>query len=138
MSQQISTFPDLDADMIPDGVLAYIGQRAKNAYYHYVMGKFRECGMSQAKLARRIGKSPAQMNRMLSSPGNWTIETSAVLLAGICGEEVTPASRPFAGRAARNGAHHAMIDSEGAILISASPSRGDVSFVDLKMRDIAS
>ena len=103
MSHQISILQELEADIISAGALAYVGQRAKNSYYHYVMGKFREHEMTQAKLAKKIGKSPAQLNRTLATPSNWTIETIAFLLAGICGEEVTPASRSFSGRPQRNG-----------------------------------
>lgn len=102
MFQTNSILSDLEAMPIPIGTRAYVGQRAKNAYYDYVMEKFRHSGISQADLARRIGKGPGQVNRMLANPGNWTIETAAELLAGICAEELVPHSIPFANRAKRN------------------------------------
>lgn len=102
MFQPNSILSDLDAVPIPVGTRAYIGQRAKNAYYDYVMDKFRRSGISQADLARRMGKSPPQINRMLANPANWTIETAAELLAAICAEELLPHSAPFANRANRN------------------------------------
>jgi hypothetical protein len=105
MFQQTSIYSDLIGEVIPLGTRVYLGQRAKNTFYNFVMSRFREADMTQAKLAKRIGKSPAQMNRMLASPGNWTIETIAVLLAGISAEEILPQSRSFSGRPKRNGSH---------------------------------
>jgi hypothetical protein len=102
MFQPNSILSDLSSPSISLGTRAYIGQRAKNLFYDYVMGKFRQADLSQAALARRVGRGPAQINRMLASPSNWTIETVAELLAGICEEELTPQSTPFAGRAQRN------------------------------------
>lgn len=78
-----------------DGTRAYIGQRAKNAFYDYVMKKFYEADLTQAQLAERIGQSPNYVDRLLSSPRDWTIETIAVLLAAICAEELLPNSAPF-------------------------------------------
>lgn len=138
MYHQTSLSQELDADVIPAGALAYVGQRAKNTYYHFVMSKFRERKMTQAELARKIGKNPAQMNRMLASPGNWTIETIAVLLAGICGEEVTPSSTPFAGRPPRNGHPRGLSISDKPIplpsLEAISSDRANI--VELKLEKV--
>ena len=138
MSHQISISQELDADTISAGALAYIGQRAKNSYYHFVMSKFRECDMTQAKLARKIGKNPAQMNRILASPGNWTIETIAVLLAGICSEEVTPSSTPFAGRRPRNGRTHDMTKDDAPKPLPSGPvSSGEgANLVELRLENV--
>lgn len=103
MFPQNSLLSDLSGDRIPLGTIAYVGQRAKNSYYSYVIDKFRDANITKADLARRIGKEPARVNRLLANPGNWTIETIAELLAGICAEEVVPDSLPFAGRPPRNG-----------------------------------
>lgn len=97
-----SMLPEIDGDVISIGTRAYIGQRAKNSFYDYVMTKFRHSNIPKAELARRIGKGPAQINRMLATPGNWTIETIAELLAGISAEELLPSSAPFAGRPQSN------------------------------------
>lgn len=102
MYRQNSIVSDLECLPIPLGTRAYIGQRARNNYYDFVMEKYRESKLSQAMLARRTGKHPAQINRMLANPSNWTIETVAILLAAICAEELIPSSTPFAGRARRN------------------------------------
>ena len=42
-------------------------------------------GITRAQLARRSGKRPEQVTRMLGSPGNWTLETlTGLLLAMGC------------------------------------------------------
>jgi hypothetical protein len=102
MYQQTSISPEINGGSFSPATHAYLGRRAQNKYYDYVMAKFRASGMTQAELARRIGKGADRVNRLLSNPGNWTVETAAVLLAGICGEELLPHSLPFAGRAKRN------------------------------------
>lgn len=82
--------------------LAYLAERARSNCYDYVMRRFGGSKLSKAELARRIGKDPAQINRMLATSGNWTIGTMAELLAAISEEEFIPSSLPLAGRAARN------------------------------------
>ena len=102
MFRQNSILSELDGAVISIGTRTYIGQRAKNSFYDYVMTKFRHSNISKAELARRIGKGPAQINRMLATPGNWTIETIAELLAGMSAEELLPWSAPFTGRPKSN------------------------------------
>jgi hypothetical protein len=87
---------------IPPGVLAYLGERARNNCYDFVIRKFRSSGLTKAELARRLGKGADRINHLLASPGNWTVDTMAELLAGIAGEEFVPASASFSGRAQRN------------------------------------
>ncbi len=84
------------------GALAYLAQRARNNCYDYVMSRFLSSKLNKADLARRIGKSQAQINHMLASPGNWTIRTLAELLAGISDEEFIPSSKSLKGRPPRN------------------------------------
>ena len=59
-------------------------------------------GLSQADLARRIGKRPEVINRLLGSPGNWRIDTISDLLVGIGAEELEPHSVSLLYRAPRN------------------------------------
>jgi hypothetical protein len=58
--------------------------------------------LTQAELARRIGKRPEVVNRMLGSPGNWRIDTISDLLVGIAAEELDPKSVSLLNRAPRN------------------------------------
>lgn len=89
-------------DRIAPSSLAYLSERARNTCYDYVLDRFFRSGMTKAELARRIGKTPDQINHMLASPGNWTIKTMAELLAAIADEEFIPKSRLLRGRAPQN------------------------------------
>jgi hypothetical protein len=86
--------------------LAYLAARAQNRYHDYVLRRFlaaqEEEGLTKAELARRIGKRPELITRLLAAPGNWTFDTVARLLAGIAGEELIPHSERLLGRPQRN------------------------------------
>jgi DNA-binding phage protein len=101
----LSEIADLDAK-IPAGKRAYLGGRARQEFYDYILRKFMkataERGLTKAKLARRIGIGSDRMSKILGAPGNWTIETIADLLAGISAEEVIPHSISLINRAQRN------------------------------------
>lgn len=84
------------------GTLAYYQARTRNRLYDLVLSKFREAerleGLTRAELARRTGKRPEVITRLLRGPGNWTIDTASDLLMGIAGEELTMKSvSPLAG-----------------------------------------
>lgn len=102
MLQENSFLDEIESGMLSAESRAYVGQRAKNEFYDFVVEKFRNSGLTQAQLAQRIGGRPDSLNRLLRNPGNWRLETGAVLLAGICGEELLPKSKPFSGRAKPN------------------------------------
>ena len=87
------------------GTLAYLEARAKNTFYDYILTKFKEAeknGFTRAKLARRLGKRPDLISKLLGAPGNWTLGTVAELLVGIGKEELLPHSQSFLGRPSRN------------------------------------
>lgn len=105
--QERSFFDEIqNGEPIPRHKLAYLHARASSKWYDYIVTKFqtaaREKNLTQAQLARRIGKPPEVVNRLLGSPGNWTLETISSLLVGICGEELEPQSLPLLGRTPRN------------------------------------
>lgn len=88
------------------GTLAYYRARFRNRLYNLVLSKFREAeaeeGLTRAELARRTGKRPEVLTRILGAPGNWRLDTVSDLLMGIAGEELdATASSPLA-RARRN------------------------------------
>ena len=87
---------------VSDATFAYLGQRAKNVCYDFVMKKFLSSGLTKAELARRLGSRPDRVSHILASPANWTIRTMAELLAAISEEEFVPHSVKLAGRAPRN------------------------------------
>lgn len=90
---------------IPAHKLAYFRARTRNRLYNFIVRKFLEKeqgGLSKADLARRIGKKPEVISRLIGAPGNWTIDTVSDLLLGIAAEELVPDSEPLIGRTPRN------------------------------------
>ena len=105
-TSQISFLYEIErGESIPLGKLAYLRERTRNVLYDFIIKKFLEAekkGLSQAELARRIGKRPEVVNRWLGSPGNWRIDTISDLLVGIGAEELKPQSVSLLNRAPRN------------------------------------
>ncbi|SRR5258708_9265723 len=87
------------------GTRAFLAVRGRQALFDYVHEKLRVAksnGLTQEKLARFIGKDTGRLSNTLSSPGNWGIDTIALLLFGIAREEIVPGSRPLLGRPSQN------------------------------------
>lgn len=89
-----------DRDQLSRGTRAYFQARTQNRLYDLVMNKFREKkeseGLTQAQVARRMGKRPEVVNRLFASPGNWGADTLSDLLLAIAGEEIDATSTsPF-------------------------------------------
>ena len=85
---------------IPIRTLTYLRERTRNQLFELVMAKFTEAearGLTKAKLARRMRRSPNHIVMLLGAPGDWTIDTVSDLLAGISGEELTPSSSKIIG-----------------------------------------
>ena len=135
-SQRTTILSELSSEeRLSAGTFAYLEERGRNSFYSYVMSKFREAeddGLTKAKLARRMGKKPDNLSRILGSPGNWTIGMITALLAGICNEELIPNSQSFNGRASRNNSakdllrddswpSKAALDAKNISAIKASP-----------------
>jgi hypothetical protein len=77
-------------DVIAPGVRAYFQERFRNRLFTIVIREFisaRDSGLTQKQLAKRLGKRPEQINRLLSAPGNWTLDTCSDLLLGINAQE---------------------------------------------------
>jgi hypothetical protein len=73
------------SDRVPVGTLGYFQARNKRRAYSLVMKEFKKSGLSQADLARRLGKGPDVVCRLLAAPGNWTLDTVSDLLFAISG-----------------------------------------------------
>jgi hypothetical protein len=91
---------------IPPGKRAYFQTRLKNRLYNFVVTKFleeeRAGNLTRAELARRIGRKPEVITRILKSPGNWRLDTVSDLLLGIAGEELDTSSSSLLNRPTRN------------------------------------
>jgi hypothetical protein len=89
-----------DLDTLSAPTRAYFRARLKNRLYDLVLTKFAaQSGLTRAILARRMGKKPEVVSRLLGAPGNWTLDTVSDLLLAIAGEELdatstNPQSRP--------------------------------------------
>ena len=97
-----------DGPQIPVARRAYFQERLRGRLFEFILRKFlleQKNGLTQAKLARRIGKTPDVINRWLGAPSNLTVDTISDLLLGIAAEELTPASSSLLGRAPVNYSH---------------------------------
>jgi len=93
---------------IPLAKRAYFQERLRGRIFEFILGKFlqeQKNGLNQAKLARRIGKTPDVINRWLGAPSNLTVDTISDLLLGIAAEELNPASSSLLGRVPVNYSH---------------------------------
>jgi hypothetical protein len=82
-----------DKAPISGSKLAYFRERQRNRLFDKVVGCFlekeRTGKLTRADLARRLRKSPEQITRWLSTPGNWTSDTISDLTLAICGGELS-------------------------------------------------
>ena len=79
----------LEGKPIPVGKLEYFRERLRSRLHQLVLREWisrEDRGLSQAELARRIGKKPEVVNRLLGAPGNWTLNTVSDLLLGMASE----------------------------------------------------
>jgi hypothetical protein len=70
---------------ISRGTLGYVCARHRQRQYDIVIREFKKGGLTQADLARRLGKSREVISRLLARPGNWESDTFSELLFGISG-----------------------------------------------------
>jgi hypothetical protein len=97
-----------DGEPISQSKLVYLQERLRGRFFDFLLGKFEEArssGLSQAKLARRLKKSPEVINRWLSAPANLTLDSISDLFAGIAAEEPEFSSSSLLGRAKKNYFH---------------------------------
>ncbi|MGE8126042.1 helix-turn-helix domain-containing protein [Methylobacterium sp. NPDC080182] len=97
----LSSLDPRDDATIPQVCLVYLQERLRSRVYDAVMMEFEkasiENALTQAKLARRLGRRPEQITRWLSSPGNWTLDTISNLLAAINGKELVAETKYIPG-----------------------------------------
>ena len=82
----------VSGDPIPDGQCAYFQERLKGRVFSFIFSEFlkqqaQNPEITQACIARRLRKRPEQINRWLSGPSNWTLETISDLVLAIYGGE---------------------------------------------------
>jgi hypothetical protein len=90
---------------IPPAKLAYFRERLRNRIHQFVLREFMEKqieGLTQADVARSLGRRPEQINRWLGSPGNWELDSISDLMLAISKSEVDFKAESLEGRAIRN------------------------------------
>jgi hypothetical protein len=87
---------------VPLGTLAYFRARAKRGAYDLVIKEFKKSGITQAELARRLGKGTDRICKVLGGPGNWTLDTVSDLLFAISGAVPAYGTSYPLDKAARN------------------------------------
>src|SRR5262245_32698491 len=73
------------SDKISVGTLGYVRARNRQRAYDLVVRELKKSGITQAELARRLGKGQDAVSRLLSRPGNWELDTLSDLLSAISG-----------------------------------------------------
>jgi hypothetical protein len=84
-SPLIDQFRPTGSQKISIGTLGHVRTRNRQRAYSLIVREFKKSGLSQADLAKRLGKGTDVICRLLSRPGNWGLDTFSDLLFGICG-----------------------------------------------------
>jgi transcriptional regulator with XRE-family HTH domain len=75
---------------IPEAKRVYFQRRVRDRFFDFLRERFEReesNGLTQAKLARRIGRSPEVINRWLNAPSNLTLDSISDLMIGVAAEE---------------------------------------------------
>jgi len=108
---------------IPDAKLTYFRHRLRGRFFDFIRERFEReesRGLTQAKLARRIGKSPEVVNRWLNSPSNLTLDSISDLMIGVAAEEPEFEGKSLLDRPESNYTHLAEAnDNENRLLQAA-------------------
>jgi hypothetical protein len=97
-SQTTTLSKPTDDERVPIGTLAYFQARNRARLYETVINEFERSNISQATLARRLGKRPEVVSRFLAAPGNWEIDSVSDYLFAMSGAETEYAiSQPLDG-----------------------------------------
>lgn len=75
---------------ISPSALAYLQSRTKLRLFDLVHKKFNASKLTQAQLAKRLGKGTDRICKLLGAPGNWTLDTVSDLLFAIDGGVLDP------------------------------------------------
>ena len=98
-----SALPDILTDVlkeepIPKETIGYLVARTKLRLHDFILRRLAAAEdsqkLDQAKIARRLGVTRAQISQLLGVPGNWTV-ASVTKLAAAMGGEIEFEWRPF-------------------------------------------
>lgn len=80
-------FKPTGAERVPKGTFGYFRARNRHRLYSLIIKEFKKSGLTQAELARRLGKKPEIVCRLLATPGNLQADTFSDLLFAISGAQ---------------------------------------------------
>lgn len=84
MSTSVTSGPS-NAIKISLGTFGYVRARNKQRIYNIIIREFKKSGLRNIDLAKRLGKAPEVVHRLLSRPQNWEADTISDLVFAICG-----------------------------------------------------
>jgi hypothetical protein len=103
------------------GTLGYIRARIRQRAYDLVIRELKNSRITQADLARRLGKGQDVISRLLSRPRNWELDTFSDLLFGISGAVPTfAAEHPLASETGVNASNYKIIDPQKPLTVTCS------------------
>lgn len=94
-----------DGPPIPESKRVYFQERYRERLFDFIITRFniqKQFGLTKAKLARRIGRSPETITRWLSGPSNLESDSVSELLLGINAEEMDMDAHSVLDRAPAN------------------------------------
>ena len=97
-----------DGPTIPEPKRVYFQERLRGRFLDFLLSLFeaqQRNGLTKAKLARRIGKSPEVVNRWLGAPSNLTLDSISDLLLGMGGYELEMGMTSLLDRSPTNRRH---------------------------------
>src|ERR1044072_8788297 len=80
-----------DGPPIPESKRVYFQERFRERLFDFIIMRFnaqKKNGLTKAKLARRIGKSPEVISRWLAAPSNLEADSVSDLMLGVGAEEM--------------------------------------------------
>lgn len=90
---------------VSEATLTYFRERLRNRIHQFILRQFQahqRRGLTQADVARLLGRRPEQINRWLGTPGNWTLDTISDLVLAISKAELEFTEYPLENRGVRN------------------------------------
>ncbi len=109
-----------DGSEIPEAKRVYFQRRLRDRFFDFLREGFEReeaNGLTQAKLARRIHKSPEVISRWLNAPSNLTLDTISDLMIGIGAEEPTFRAESLINNVAENSSHLAEDEQDSSDLL---------------------
>lgn len=84
-SRTTALFDPKSKEKISDGTFAYIAARNRQSLFNLIIREFKKSGLTQADLARRLGRTTDVVCRWLSRPRNMETDTASAILFAISG-----------------------------------------------------